>query len=84
MVSKVLYAVHKQNTMYKMKRIRFDIMADSFTRHTANDAVTTSRYYDVTSIVGIGTDATDLPEKQGSFFRRENIEKYNVLKVSRN
>ena len=84
MVSKVLYAVHKQNTMYKVKRIRCDIMADSFIRYTAYDAVTTARYYDVTSIVGIGADATDLHEKQESFFRRENIEKYNVLKVSRN
>ena len=64
MVSKVLYAVHKQNTMYKVKRIRCDIMADSFTLHTANDAVTTARYYDVTSIVGIGADATDFHEKQ--------------------
>ena len=60
MVSKVLYAVHKQNTMYKMSRIRCDIMADSVTRRTANDAVTTARYYDVTSIISVGADATGL------------------------
>ena len=76
MVSNVLYAVQKHNTMYKIKRIRCDIMADSFTRHTANDAVTTARYYDVKTI---GADATDHHEEQESFFRSENIEKYTQI-----
>ena len=76
MVSKVLYAVHKQNTMYKMKKIRCDIMEVFFTRHTAYDAVTTARYYDVTPIVRVGADATGLHKE-----RCENIEKYNVLNV---
>ena len=62
--------------MYKMNRIRCDIMADSFTRHTANDAVTIVRYYDVTPIVSVGADATDLHKE-----RCEIIEKYNVLNV---
>ena len=78
MVSTLLYAVHKQNTRYKMKRprIRCDIMADSFTWHTANDAVTTVRYYDVTPIVSVGADATGL-------HKGENIEKYNVLNCNK-
>ena len=79
MVSKLLYAVHKQNTMYKMKRIRCYIMADSFTRHSANDAVTTARYYGVTPIVSVGADATGLHKE-----RCESIEKYNVSNVSWN
>ena len=80
MVSKLLYAPHKQNTMYKMKKIRCDIiMADSVTWHTANDAVTTARYYDVTPIVSVGADATGLRKE-----RCESIEKYNVSNVSWN